>query len=139
MASRKLSPIQAVSSSAGFRIERPGARYVAQRSGEEYRGAWLPADEPLRGAAETFTEGEARLLLPLLRDMAGMAAGKGGRPAAEPTTPDGELIARALKRLGLTAEELGERIGAHKSVLSRARHGELPENHRKAIRLLLNV
>ena len=54
-------------------------------------------------------------------------------------TPDGELIARALKRLGLTTEELGKRIGAHKSVLSRARHGELPEKHRKAIRLLLNV
>jgi len=103
MASRRPRPIQAVSSPAGFRIGRPGARYVAPRSGEEHRWAWLPADEPLRGAAETFTEGEARLLLPLLW----VALGKGGRPAAEPTTPDWKLVASALKRLGLTAEELG--------------------------------
>jgi hypothetical protein len=133
----KPSPIQAVSSPGSFRLERPGARYAVTRRGEEYRGAWVPEDEPLAAADETFTEGEARLLLPLLRDMEGMAAGKGGRPSSEPTTPDGQLIARACKRLGLTAAELGERIGAHVSVLSRARHGTLPEKHRKAIRSLV--
>jgi uncharacterized protein YggL (DUF469 family) len=32
---------------------------------------------------------------------------------------------------------LAEQIGAHESVLSRARHGELPETHREAIKALL--
>jgi hypothetical protein len=137
MASRKPISIRAVSTPAGFRIERPGARYAAERAGDEYRGVWLPDEEPLSEARDTFTEGEARLLLPLLRDMEGMAAGKGGRPAAVPTSPDGQLIARACKRLGLSAATLAERIGAHQSVLSRARHGELPEAHRTTIRTLL--
>lgn len=62
---------------------------------------------------------------------------KGGRPAAAPTTADGKLVARACKRLGITAAALAERIGAHEAVLSRARHGELPAHHRDAIRALL--
>ncbi len=50
---------------------------------------------------------------------------------------DGRLVARACKRLGVTAAALAERIGAHEAVLSRARHGELPEQHREAIKALL--
>ncbi|WP_438029089.1 hypothetical protein [Sorangium sp. So ce233] len=76
-------------------------------------------------------------MLPLLRRLEGAAAGKGGRKGAEPTTPDGRLIARACKRLGLTAAALAEAVGAHESVLSRARHGDLPEKHREAIAALL--
>jgi hypothetical protein len=137
MASRKPKPIQAVQSPAGFRLVRPGARYVVERQGEEHRGEWLPESEPLGGARDTFTEGEARLLLPLLRELEGRAAGKGGRPRAEPTTPDGRLVDRACKRLGLSAVALAASIGAHESVLSRARHGELPPAHREAILALL--
>ena len=139
MASRKPSPIQAVVTPAGgYRIVRLGTRYAATRSGEEHRGNWLPDDELLpNGDEDTFSEGEARLLLPLLRDLEGRAAGKGGRRAAEPTTADGQLVARACKRFGLTAAGLAESIGAHESVLSRARHGELPEAHRRAILALL--
>lgn len=137
MASRKPNPIQAVSSPAGFRLVRPGARYVVERQGEEHRGEWLPEGEPLQAASDTFTESEARLLLPLLRDLEGRAAGKGGRPRAEPTTPDGKLVDRACKRLSLSAAALAASIGAHESVLSRARHGELPPVHREAILALL--
>jgi hypothetical protein len=139
MASRKPNPIQAVSSPQGFRLVRPGARYAVDREGEEYNGSWLDYDAPVHGANDTFTEGEARLLLPLLRAMEGMAAGKGGRPATTPTTPDGRLVARACKKLGLSGLELAHRIGAHESVLSRARHGVLPEKHREAIRGLLQA
>lgn len=122
-------------SGALARLVRHGARYAVRRSGEEYRGAWVPDGEALpRGTDETFTEAEARLLLPFLR-----VRGTAGRRGAEPTTPDGKLVARACKKLGLSAVGLAEKIGAHESVLSRARHGELPETHREAIRALLAV
>jgi hypothetical protein len=139
MASRQTgaNPIQAVPTPTGFRIERPGERYVVKRSGDELRGAWLGEDQAPGKADDTFTEREARLLLPLLRDMEHRAKGKGGRRAAEPTTPDGRLISRACKTLDLSVAALADRIGAHESVLSRARHGELPEAHRQAIRALL--
>lgn len=136
------SPIQLVRIDAalsGFAIVRPGARWAVQRSGEEHRGRWLNDGERLSGAVDVFLEAEARLLLPLLRDMDGMAAGKGGRPAADPTSPDGRLIARACKRLGLTAAALAKAIGAHESVLSRARHGTLRETHRRSIQTLLKA
>lgn len=121
-----------------FAIIRPGAFYAVERRGEEHRGAWLPEGEPIpKGWWPSFSEREARALLPLLRDLDARAAGKGGRRAAEPTTADGKLVARACKRLGLTAAALAEAIGAHESVLSRARHGELPEAHREAIKALL--
>ena len=117
-----------------FCIVRPGARYAVHRVGDARPGAWVPLDEPIAdGWVDTFPEDEARCLLPFLR------ARRGGRRAAEPTTPDGRLIDRACKRLGLTATGLGDRIGAHVSVLSRARHGELPEVHRKAIKDLLGA
>lgn len=129
------NPIQVQMSGALARLVRPGARYAVRRSGEEYRGAWVPEGEALpRGTDETFTEPEARLLLPFLR-----VRGTAGRRGAEPTTPDGKLVARACKKLGVTAAGLGERIGAHESVLSRARHGELTEAHREAIKALLGV
>lgn len=137
MASSKPNPIQAVSTPGGFFLVRPGARFVVERQGEEHRGAWRADGEPRRDADETFTEGEARLLLPLLRELEVRAAGKGGRPRSEPTSPDGKLVDRACKRLGLSAVALAASIGAHQSVLSRARHGELPLAHREAILALL--
>lgn len=130
-----MSPIQIQASGPTARLVKPGARYAVRRSGEEYRGAWVPEGEALAsGTDETFTEPEARLLLPFLR-----ARGAAGRRGAEPTTPDGKLVARACKKLGVTAAGLAERIGAHESVLSRARHGELTEAHRLAIKALLDA
>ena len=129
------SPIQVQLSGAVARLVKPGARYAVRRSGEERRGEWVPEGEPLpRGAGDTFTEAEARLVLPFLR-----VRGTAGRRGAEPTTADGKLVARACKKLGVTAAGLAERIGAHESVLSRARHGELPEAHRLAIKALLDA
>lgn len=133
MPTRKPNPIQAVSSPEGFRLVRPGARYAVHREGDARPGAWLAEDEALpKGWSDVFPEDEARSLLPFLR-----VRGTAGRPGAEPTTPDGKLVARACKRLGLTAAALAERIGAHEAVLSRARHGELPKRHREAIKDLL--
>jgi hypothetical protein len=127
--------IQVQMSGAAARLVRPGARYAVRRSGEEYRGTWVPDGEALpRGTSETFTEAEARLVLPFLR-----VRGTAGRRGSEPTTADGKLVARACRRLGLSAVGLAEKIGAHESVLSRARHGELPETHREAIKALLAV
>jgi hypothetical protein len=127
--------IQVQTSGLTARIVRPGARYAVRRSGEEYRGAWVPDGEALsRGTSETFTEAEARLVLPFLR-----VRGTAGRRGSEPTTADGKLVARACGKLGLSAVGLAEKIGAHESVLSRARHGELPETHREAIKALLGV
>lgn len=116
----------------GCMIRRLGERYAVQRSGEEYRGRWLPDGEPLpTGWEDGFLEREARLLLPFLR------AHGHGRKAAAPTTTDGRLIDRACRKLGITVATLGAKIGAHPSVLSRARHGELPEVHRSAIKAIL--
>lgn len=138
MPARKPHPVQIAPAPGGFRLTRPGARYAIERRGEEHPGEWLPEDEPLpKGWADTFPEDVARAVLPLLRRLEGAAAGKGGRKGSEPTTPDGRLITRACKRLGLTAAALAEAIGAHESVLSRARQGELPERHREAIKVLL--
>lgn len=130
------SPIQVQVMSANVvRIVRPGARYAVNRSGEEYQGRWALEGAPLdRHTSDRFTEDEARLLLPFLR-----VRGTAGRRGADPTTPDGKLVARACKKLGVTAAGLGERIGAHESVLSRARHGELTEAHRLAIKALLDA
>lgn len=128
----KPDPIQAVSSPAGFRLSRPGARYAVRPEGDARPGAWLPEGEALPlGWTDVYPENEARALLPFLR------ATSHGRKAAEPTTPDGKLIARACKKFGLTAAALGEKIGAAEAVLSRARNGELPAKHRDAIRALL--
>lgn len=130
----KLSPIQAIPTGRSlFRLSRPGARYAVHLDGDARPGAWLPDGEPLAdGWTDVYPENEARALLPFLR-----VRGTAGRHGAEPTTPDGKLVARACKRLGLSAARLGETIGAHESVLSRARHGELPEVHRVAIKALL--
>lgn len=115
------------------RILKPGARYVVRRKGDEHEGRWLPDGEATpAGYGDTFTEAEARLLLPFLR-----ARGAAGRVSREATTPDGKLVVRAKRALGLTAAGLGEAIGAHESVLSRALHGSLPDAHREAIRALL--
>lgn len=109
-----------------------GERYAVERNGEEHRGRWLPDNEPLpAGWEDGFLESEARLLLPFLR------AHGHGRKAAAPTTPDGRLIDQACRKLGITVAGLGAKIGAHQSVLSRARHGELPEVHRSAIKAIL--
>lgn len=132
------SPIQVVLVGRMFSIVRPGSHYAIRRSGDEHTGAWLPKGEALPvGSVDTFTENEARAVLPMLRAIEGRAAGKGGRTSRAPTTPDGKLIARACRRLGLTAVALAEAIGAHEGVLSRARSGELPEKHRVAIKTLL--
>lgn len=134
----KPHPIQVVPSPAGFCLTRSGARYTIEPSGEEHRGTWLPENEALpTGWIDAFPEAVARALLPLLRDLEGRAAGRGGRKAAEPTTPDGKLVAGACECLGVTAAALADRIGTHASVLSRARHGQLPVKYRKAIRELL--
>jgi hypothetical protein len=102
------------------------------RIGEEHRGRWLADGEALsEGWTDTFAETEARALLPFLR------AHGHGRKAAAPTTADGRLIDRACRKLGVTIAALGTKIGAHQSVLSRARHGELPEVHRIAIKSIL--
>ena len=133
MPARRPQPIHAVPVPEGFRVVRPGARYAVHRDGDERPGAWLADGEALpRGWGDVFTEDEARLLLPFLR-----VRGTAGRVAAEPTSKDGRLVARACKKLGVTAAALAERIGAHEAVLSRARHGELPEKHREAIKALL--
>lgn len=135
---RRPHPVQIAASPGGFRLIRPGARYAIERRGEEHPGDWLPEDAALpKGWVDTFSEDVARAVLPLLRRLEGAAAGKGGRKGTEPTTPDGRLVARACKRLGLTAAALAEAVGAHESVLSRARHGDLPEKHREAIVALL--
>lgn len=116
----------------GCMLRRSGERYTVKRSGEEHRGRWLPDGEPLPdGWEDGFLESEARLLLPFLR------ANGHGRKAAAPTTADGRLIDRACRKLGITIAALGMKIGAHQSVLSRARHGELPEVHRIAIKAIL--
>lgn len=54
------------------------------------------------GYAEVFTEAEARLLLPFL-----LVRGAAGRTSRDATTPDGRLVARAKRTLGLTAAGLG--------------------------------
>lgn len=116
----------------GMSICRPGQRYAVNRNGEEHRGRWLPDGEALpEGWTDAFAETEARALLPFLR-----AQGH-GRKAAKPTTADGRLIDRACRKLGVTVAVLGAKIGAHPSVLSRARRGELPEVHREAIKAIL--
>jgi hypothetical protein len=118
--------------SLGCMLRRSGERYTVKRSGDEHRGRWLSDDEPLPPEWEdVFLESEARLLLPFLR------AHGHGRKAATPTTADGRLIDRACRKLGTTIAALGTKIGAHQSVLSRARHGELPEVHRIAIKAIL--
>jgi hypothetical protein len=134
------SPIQVVPAGSLYRLTRLGARYVIRRSDDEHVGAWLPDGEALSAESrDEFTEDEARALLPLLRAMEGRAAGKGGRTSREPTTVDGKLIAHTCKRLGLTVVALAEAIGAHESVLSRARSGKLPAKHRAAIEALLAI
>lgn len=126
------SHIAAVHTLAGWRVVRSGERYMVGAHGDEYAGQWLPDDERVPdGCSDIFTENEARLLLPFLR------AHGHGRKAAAPTTTDGRLIDRACRKLGITVAGLGAKIGAHQSVLSRARHGELPEVHRNTIRAIL--
>ena len=126
------SPIQAAPAPAGFRLVRPGARYAVHPVGDARPCAWLPDGEALSsGWTDVFPENEARAMLPFLR-----AVGH-GRRAAAPTTPDGKLIARACKKLKLSTVALAEAIGAHESVLSRARSGELPAKHRDAIKALI--
>lgn len=116
----------------GYTLRRSGERFAVERRGEEHRGRWLPDGEALPdGWADAFAETEARALLPFLR-----AQGH-GRKAAKPTTADGRLIDRACRKLGVTVTALGTKIGAHPSVLSRARHGELPEAHRNALKAIL--
>lgn len=128
----KPNPIQATPAGRLFRLTRPGARYAVHSEGDARPGAWLPDGEPLpEGWTDVYPETEARALLPFLR------AVSHGRRAAEPTTADGRLIARACKKLGLTAAGLGDVIGANEAVLSRARNGELPAKHREAIKALI--
>lgn len=113
----------------GARIVKPGARYAVVRAGEEHGGTWVPEGEALPpGASDTFTEAEARLVLPLLR-----VRGAAGRRGSQPTTEDGRLIARACAELDISAAVLAERLGTDAAVLSRARHGALPEIHRSRI------
>lgn len=64
---------------------------------------------------------------------------RGGRKKSEPTTPDGKFIDSACERMGVSAAALAETIGAHESVLSRARNGVLPKRHRESITALLKV
>lgn len=117
---------------SGLRIVRPGARYAVRRVGDARPGAWVSDGEALPdGWIDTFAENEARALLPFLR------AHAHGRKAAKPTTADGRLIDRVCRKLGITVAALGAKIGAHPSVLSRARHGELPEAHRNALKVIL--
>jgi hypothetical protein len=64
---------------------------------------------------------------------------RSGPKRAEPTTPDGEFVESACKRMGITVAALAETIGADQSVLCRARKGVLPRRHRDAIETLLKV
>lgn len=130
---RKLDPIQAVRSPAGFRLMRPGARYAVRPEGDARPGAWLPDGEALSlGWTDIYPENEALALLPFLR-----ARATAGCKARAPTTPDGKLIASACKKLGITATALGKQIVVDAAVLSRARTGELPAKYREAIKELL--
>lgn len=122
-----------------YRLTRPNARYAVDRSGaDEHAGVWIPATEPLPpGWVDTFPEAEARSLVYLLRELGRRPAGKGGRPPATPTTPDGQLIERAKRGLGVTGIELARAIGVHETVLSRALHGELTDVQRDKIEALV--
>lgn len=125
------STIRLQVSPGGFLLVRPGARYAVHRELDALPGAWVPNLDPLAdGWSETFTEIQGRLLLPFLRT-------RQGRHARPPTSPDGRLIARACRVLGLTGAELADSLGSNESVLSRARRGKLPAKHREAIRALL--
>ena len=132
------SPIQLAPVGRLFRLVRPGARYVVTREGEERPGVWLPDGTNLPpGATDDYPENEARSLLAVLRALEGRAAGKGGRHAAEASSPDGRLIARARRKLGLTMSGLAGLLGVDNAQLSRAMSGELPAKHRDAIKALL--
>ena len=126
--------ISAIPCPPGYLLTRPGARYAVHREDDARPGAWLPDSEALpEGWTVVYEEGEARLLLPFLRQR-----GTAGRKGSAPTTPDGKLVARACRKLGLpTAAALAARIGATEAQLSRARNGELPAKHREAIKALL--
>lgn len=115
------------------RIFRPGARFAVVRKGEAYQGSWVAdgAEFPA-GASDTFTEGEARIALALLRGRE-----RPGRAPDEPTTEDGRLVARACAVLRITAGELAVRAGTGAAVLSRARHGSLSASARARILELL--
>ena len=117
----------------GARILKPGARYVVLRRGDQHEGRWLTDGEATpRGHTDLFTEAEARLLVPFLR-----VRGSAGRTSREATTPDGKLVTKAKRLLGLTAAGLADAIGAHETALSRALHGSLTDAQREAIRALL--
>lgn len=115
-------------------IARPGARYAVAHEGDELRGVWLLHGEACaKTQRDHFTLAEGALLLPFLR------ARIGGRPPTPATTPEGRLIDRACRKLGLSAEQLAAQIGADKTVLSRARtrSDALPSKYKQALHALL--
>jgi hypothetical protein len=129
----KPEAVTLLNASDGKKIVKPGFRYAARRAGEEHKGQWVAdgSETPL-GLTDVFTEGEARLMLPLLR-----SRGTAGRKADNATTPDGELISRVMEAFGLTAAALASKLGVDPSVLSRGRRGKLaPEHHAALLDLL---
>ena len=63
-----------------------------------------------------------------------------GRPPQPATSPDGRLIARVCRRLGIRRRELAERLGVAAPLLSRVNGADghpLAERHRVAMRAML--
>ncbi len=133
------SPLHVIPAGRLFQVTRPGARYATHREGDERPGVWLDEATPAApGFVDAFPEDEARSLLVTLRAIETRPrGGKGGRPAGEATTPDGKLIVKARKALGLTMSGLAGALGIQNAQLSRAMTGELPAKHRDAIKALI--
>lgn len=128
------SPIVIQPHGARFQIVRAGEVYVVPKEGPDLSGEWHKPDAIPDGFTSELTSREAGLLAPVLR------GNKGGRPRSEAATPDGKLIDRACKLLGVNQAGLAAMSGIAPAVLSRARKLTaddgipLTEQHREKLR-----